>query len=409
MQLLLNAASTVSLVSELNQNNRAAICKTAKVVHVQRNDQLQPEAANRWMMFLVEGSLQLFNGKEEVGSITANSKEAQQPLFLDKTAYTMAKTSAVAKVVKFGREQLSILSSEQQKNAIHVVDIHTTELDNIILDDMISTIQSNKMQLATYSESARKILMKVNGLNGAQELVDVILTDPGLTAHLLKVSNQTDSGSPDSTHSIRGVITRLGIDDTKLNMIELLKNNTIVPASEIIAARYKRYIQRTSLSSSIANVLAGSVPHLKAEQATLVAMMADIGELLVITHANKFADKFEDTAALSTTVENLRPVMNGWVLANWDFPADYIEASNIARDWYRNHTGDITYSDLVTASLLVIQSQLPEAVHSSIPAADNLLLARRMEQAGIDLRSPASIFQQATSNIASAEQTLKAA
>jgi len=113
-ELLLKAASSVSPVNELNEANQAALCKTAKVVHVQRNDRLQPEAANRWLMYLVEGSLQLFNGKEEVGTITARTPEAAQALFQDKTAYTMAKTSAVAKVVKFGREQLSILHNEPQ-------------------------------------------------------------------------------------------------------------------------------------------------------------------------------------------------------------------------------------------------------------------------------------------------------
>jgi len=408
-QLLLNAAGTVSPVNELNEANRVALSRTAKVVHVQRNDQLQPEAANRWLMYLVEGTLQLFNGKEEVGSIAANSKEAIQPLFMDKTAYTMAKTSAVAKVVKFGREQLSILSSEQQKNAIHVVDVHTTELDNLILDDIISTVKDNKMQLATYSESARNILMKVPAINGVQELDEIIHTDPGLAAHLLRLSNQTDSGSSEISHSIRGVISRMGIDETKLTMIDLLKNNTIVPANDVIAARYQRYIQRTSLSSAIASVLASKVSHLKSEQAALIAMMADIGELLVITHANKFPNEVTDFDALSNMVQNLRPVMNGWVLSNWDFPSDYIDASNIARDWYRNHSGEITYCDLVTASLLVIQSEMPNAVHSSIPSADNLLLARRMEQAGIDLRSPADIFKEATGKIVHAQQMLKAA
>lgn len=408
-QLLLKAAATVSPVNELNEANRTALCRTAKVVHVQRNDQLQPEAANRWMMFLVEGSLQLYNGKEEVGSIAANSKEAIQPLFMDKTAYTMAKTSAVAKVVKFGREQISILSNEQQKNAIHVVDVHITELDNLILDDIIETVKSNKMQLATYSESARSILMKVSSINGAQELGDVIHTDPGLAAHLLRLSNQTDTGGSEAAQSIRGVISRMGIDETKLTMIDLLKNNTIVPANDVIAARYKRYMQRTSLSSSIASVLANKVSHLKSEQAALIAMMADIGELLVITHANKFPEKITDIDELSTTVQNLRGVINGWVLSNWDFPADYILASNMARDWYRNHTGEITYCDLVTASLLVIQSEMPDAVHSSIPSADNLLLARRLEQAGIDLRSPEEIFKEATGKIVSTQQMLKAA
>lgn len=407
-ELLLKAASSVSPVNELNEANQAALCKTAKVVHVQRNDRLQPEAANRWLMYLVEGSLQLFNGKEEVGTITARTPEAAQALFQDKTAYTMAKTSAVAKVVKFGREQLSILHNEQQKNAIHVVDVHTSEHDNVLLDDIIETMGTNKLQLATYGDAARKILTKVGSVNAVPELAEIILTDPGLTAHILRITNRSDAGGSDAAHSVRGAISRLGVEDTKLNIIELLKNNTIVPANEAIAKRYKHYIQRTTLSAAITQVLASSVPDLKGEQAALVAMMADIGELLVLTHANKFADQFEDEETLRFTIENLRTIMNGWVLAMWDFPEDYIDASYTARDWYRNHSGEITYTDLVTASLLIIQAEMPESEQSSIPAADNLLLARRLQQAGIDLKSPGEIVRAASSKIVTTQGMLKA-
>ncbi len=407
-QLLLKAAGSVSPVNELNQPNQAALCRTGKVVHVQRNDQLQPEAANRWLMYLVEGSLQLYSGKEEVGSISARTSDAAQPLFQDKTAYTMAKTSAIAKVVKFGREQLSILLSEQQKNAIHVVDVHTTASDNLLLDDIITTMSSGKLKLATYGDAARKILMNVGTINAVPELSEVILTDPGLTAHVLRVTNHADAGGTDAAHSVRGAISRLGVEDTKLNMIELLKNNTIVPANEVIANRYKRYIQRTTLSAAIAQVLAGSVPNLKAEQAALVAMMSDIGELLVLTHANKFADQFDDDAVLGSSIENLRSIMNGWVLSMWEFSEEYIDASYTARDWYRNHSGEINYTDLVTASLLIIQAEMPEAEHSSIPAVDNLLLARRLQQAGIDLKAPTDIVRAATSKIVDTQQLLKA-
>jgi len=207
---------------------------------------------------------------------------------------------------------------------------------------------------------------------------------------------------------VRGAISRLGVEDTKLNIIELLKNNTIVPANEAIAKRYKHYIQRTTLSAAITQVLASSVPDLKGEQAALVAMMADIGELLVLTHANKFADQFEDEETLRFTIENLRTIMNGWVLAMWDFPEDYIDASYTARDWYRNHSGEITYTDLVTASLLIIQAEMPESEQSSIPASDNLLLARRLQQAGIDLKSPGEIVRAASSKIVTTQGMLKA-
>ena len=105
---------------------------------------------------------------------------------------------------------------------------------------------------------------------------------------------------------------------------------------------------------------------------------------------------------------NLRTVLSSWLLSNWDFPEEFIDAANIARDWYRNHTGEINYTDLVTASLLIIQSEMPDGQPSSIPAADNLLLARRLQQAGIDLKAPAEIMRAATSKLVNVQSLLKA-
>ena len=86
------AAGAVSPVNELNAINRAALCRTATVVHVQRNDVVKPEGAHRWLMYLVEGSLTLYSGKDEVGQISSRSPEALKPLFADKGAYQSART-----------------------------------------------------------------------------------------------------------------------------------------------------------------------------------------------------------------------------------------------------------------------------------------------------------------------------
>ena len=50
--IILAAAGAVSPVNELNEANRAALCKTATVVHVQRNDQVKPENSHRWICLL---------------------------------------------------------------------------------------------------------------------------------------------------------------------------------------------------------------------------------------------------------------------------------------------------------------------------------------------------------------------
>lgn len=406
--LVLAAAAAVSPVSELNASNREALCKAATVVHVQRNDQIKPENSHRWLMYLVDGSLNLYAGKEEVGVIQANTADALQPLFQDKGAYQSARTTTVARIVKFGREQLSILLKEQQKNAISVMDVQVGELDNLVFDDIVTAIKQRNVTLASSRDAASRILTAHKQVAGIPELAEIIQSDPGLAVHIVRTANSIDAGSSDATSSIRGAITRMGVEETQRNLSGLLQRNTMVPANEVIGKRLRRYIQRTRLASAIVQVLAREVPHLKPEVAMLVALTADVGELLILTHANEHADRFEDEQQLAGVIENLRVIVSGWLISDWDFPQEFIDACQTSRDWYRNHSGEITYTDLVTAALLIIQSEMPEPKQSSIPSANNLLLARRLQQAGIDLTSPGEIVKAATGRLVSVEALLKA-
>lgn len=406
--VILAAASAVSPVSELNASNREALCKTATVVHVQRNDQIKPENSHRWLMYLVDGSLNLYAGKDEVGVINANTSEALQPLFQDKGAYQSARTSTVARIVKFGREQLNILLKEQQKNAISVMDVQVGENENVVFDDIIEAIKNRNVTLASSRDAASRILVAYKQVAGIPELAEIIQSDPGLAVHIVKTANSIDAGSSDATSSIRGAITRMGVEETQRNLSELLQRNTMVPANDVIGKRLRRYIQRTRLSSAIVQVLAREVPHLKPEVAMLVALTADVGELLILTHANKHPERYDDDDQLASVIDNLRVIVSGWLISDWDFPAEFVDACQTARDWYRNHNGEITYTDLVTAALLIIQSEMPEPKQSSIPSANNLLLARRLQQAGIDLTSPGEIVKAATGRLVTVEALLKA-
>jgi HD-like signal output (HDOD) protein len=401
------AARSVSPVIELNTINCKSLCKSAVIQHVQRNDEIKPENSHRWMMYLVEGSLTLHAGKEEVGVIKANSKEALQPLFHDKGAYQSARTTSVAKIVKFGREQLDILLKEQQKNAVSVTDVHVGELDNLIFDGIVSSMASNTVTLPSSSDGALKILSSFARVAGIPELAEVIQCDPGLAAHIVRTANLADAGTSESTQSIRGAITRLGVEENQRAIAELLKANTMTPSSKVVDVRLKRYIQRATLSAAIAQVLSRELPHLKPEVAMLVALSADIGELLILKEANAHADKFTSEQQLATVVENLRVIVSSWLMSAWDFPSEFQDASLKARDWYRTHNGEITYTDLVTAALLIINAEMPESQPSSIPNASNLLLARRLQQAGIDLASPGAIVRAATSRIVTVQALLK--
>jgi len=51
---------------------------------------------------------------------------------------------------------------------------------------------------------------------------------------------------------------------------------------------------------------------------------------------------------------------------------------------------------------------MPDEQTNSIPSADNLLLARRLQQAGIDLQSPQEIIEKAGARLVNVQTLLKA-
>jgi len=405
--MLLNAAGSVSPVNELNEQNRAALCKTATITHMQRNDTMKPENSHRWLMYLVEGSLSLYNGKDEVGSLKARTPEALQPLFVDKS-YQSVKSSAMSKLVRFGREQMDILLREQQKNAIRVEDVEVTPLDNLVFDSIINDMQKNELRLASFGESSAKILMSSSKTKGIPELAEVIQSDPGLSTHISVVANRAEGAQGEPVQTIRGAISRMGVEATNAAIADLLRTNTIIAANPVIEKRFRQYMQRTWLATAISHILAKGVPHLKADVASLVALTSDIGELMVITYANKHEKLFDTDEKLTGCITNLRGICGAWILSDWDFSPEFIDSAETARQWYRNLNGEIGYSDLMTAALLIIQSEMPDSEHSSIPSADNLLLARRLQQSGIDIKSPGNIVQEATTRLSSVQGMLKA-
>ena len=229
--------------------------------------------------------------------------------------------------------------------------------------------------------------------------------DPALTAHTMHEANKLTAG--ETTQTMRGAITRLGVESVNQLALKIPSEQGWQAANPAIEQQMASYQRRATLTAAICKVFAKSIPHLTDERAHLVGLMADIGELAVIGHANKHADEFADAESLQSSSRNLREAVGSWLLGAWGFNENFIEAAESARDFYRNHTGEITYADLVTAALLTIESQLPEEENKSVPSVVNLLLPRKLQQAGIDLQNPQQILEQAAAELNELQELLQ--
>ena len=145
----------------------------------------------------------------------------------------------LARIARFGREQMDILLSEQQKHAVIVSDIELSELDNLIFENIRQSIVSKTLSLASFNESSARILTSLANNPGVVELADIIQSDPGLSASVIRAAQRTEGASNDTVQTIRGAISRLGVEATVQAVTTQLKENTIICSNPIIENRFR--------------------------------------------------------------------------------------------------------------------------------------------------------------------------
>ncbi|MDO6460587.1 HDOD domain-containing protein [Granulosicoccaceae sp. 1_MG-2023] len=407
---IVKVAQTLSPIGDLNPANRQALSRSATVMHLQRNDQLKLDTVMRGLVYVVDGSVTLYNGKHEITTIEGGSKESAQPLVVDQAANQSIRTKAFAKLIRFSREQMDILLKEQERAATRVIERQVSEADNLVFDDIVNDMRNNSVMLGSFRETAKMIMAAIKARSmEIPELATIIQSDPGLAAHVILAASRADGANSDPVQTIRGAITRLGVEATVRMAMALPAKHALNSDNPVINAHLLKYSRRSTLASSITSVLATKVPGLKPDMALLAGLTADIGELLVLCYADRHPETFNNTRTLTETVENLRTICGSWLLGTWGFAPEFVETTHTARDWYRNKTGDIEYADLVTAALLMIQAEFPDNESSSIPAATNLLITRRLQNAGINILEPREYMQQAGKRITDLAGLLKSA
>ena len=406
---LMALAARLSPISELNESNRLTICKSATLINLNRSTALAANKEHRWFTYIYDGQVEVRNAKDrdDTEVVEASTNRAAQPVLKEFTQHHSIATKTTATLARFGRELFDILLREQQKNATKSHDVRVYEKDNIIFDSIIEAFDQRTVSLRCQSEVSAKIALLVNkSTTGIPELSLALAADPALTAHTMHEANKLTAG--ETTQTMRGAITRLGVESVNQLALKIPGDQLWKAANPAIDQCMANYQQRAKLTAAICKVFAKSVPHLTDERAHLIGLMADIGELMVIGHANEHPEDFSDAEALPSSARNLREAVGSWLLGAWGFNENFIEAAESARDFYRNHTGEITYADLVTAALLTIESELPEGENKSVPSVVNLLLPRKLQQAGINLQDPQDILQQAAVELTELQQVLTA-
>jgi HD-like signal output (HDOD) protein len=227
-------------------------------------------------------------------------------------------------------------------------------------------LSGGKVELPSFPDIAikvRKVL--ANDDVNLDMVVRVVGSEPTLAARLLQVANSAAvnrTGSP--VTDLRKAVQRMGLNMVRsaaiaFAMAQMKKADELKGLEVPMAALW----QRCTAVAAMCHVLARRLTKLNPDSALLAGLLHGVGELYILTRAQKHPALFSDRPAYEQIVRDWHVSVAKALLENWEMSEDVVKAISEFEDLERAHSGPADLSDVLTlAHLMVSYQDYPESI-----------------------------------------------
>lgn len=313
--------------------------------------------SNEWDYYLLVGELLLESGDGKTLTIRAGSEAARHPVaHLQPRRYTIrARTpvrylrvqTALLTSLKYGpNRQPSMLVSEVEGDGVEEHPLYT-----VIQDDLVN----DRLVLPSLPELAVRIRQLVDREDVTmQQVARLVQTDPAISAKLMKIANGALYHGMRQVESCLQAISRLGLVTTRNLVVSFVLRNLF--REKIHDARLMRHVTRLWEHSVevgvIAQVLADVTPGMNPDEALLVGLLHDIGELVILSYAESSRQVRDDETALEAVIADLKGELGALILREWKFSEAFVTAAREAEEWRRDPAPEPDYCDIAVVAQL---------------------------------------------------------
>lgn len=214
-------------------------------------------------------------------------------------------------------------------------------------------LESNRLVLPTLPDVALKVRDAVsNGEASAQELADMIATDPAISARLIQVVNSPLYRGTNEIKNIQMAVTRLGNKTIRTLITSLVMQQMFKPTSVLLEQYFRSIWEHGVNVSAISRALAAFVPHLNADEAMLAGLIHQIGKLPILALVEKIPEFRDSPSRLEKLLEKAHPHVGKIIMDTWNFPKELKQVASDYVDFHRQHDGPADYVDLVQVAFL---------------------------------------------------------
>ena len=329
---------------------------------------LQPRtlitAVQGTLTFLLEGEVSLLSGGFVTETFTHQDQRALSPLFNESLDEDSAVLISGGVILQVDRDLFNGLYSQEQAASIQTSETDLTQAENDLFQSLLQAFMQKKLDLPALPEAALKIRQAINHPEvGSSEIIQIVQTDPVLSARLVKVANSPLYGTWREIKTVRDAVRRLGLETTKHLSFSLSVKKLFTAKSSVIKEFiHKIYLESTAIASLSYVITQQQATHLDPEQALLSGLIQNLGLIPILKYIDGHPSMMQTTEQLGKSIENLYVPVSTLILNEWNFDPEFLQIVEQAENWTRDTGEPADYCDVVIAARLIYlqkQRELP--------------------------------------------------
>ena len=276
------------------------------------------------------------------------------------------------------------LSLRKQESDVIVQEVRQKAGDDgsSLLYEFEQELNTGRFVLPSLPEVAFKIRELIENPDcSMQDVAKLVNTDPAIATKLVKVANSVMYRGVNTYDNAQDAIARLGMITTKQLVTSFAMLALFNTKSSHFADYMRKLWQQSVDVAAYCYVLAKHLPGFNEEEALMAGLVHRIGDIVLLSYAERFQDLKDNQKQLDKLMDSLRGRLGEMVLTEWEFNEQLVTVARESLDWTRGEdnaaddAADFDYCDLVQVAMLYTleasaEQPLPEV--TSTPAFKRL-------------------------------------
>jgi len=393
-------------IRDLQPEGHLRMASKSHIVDMQMGEELHMSEEHRWLLYLIQGKIDLQERGKKSYLVDAKDSRAYHPLFSEKKHHVRAVAQTHCKVIRFDKQLFATLLEHELITGEELETIEIGDIESNIFNEIMHAFNMGHLKLPSLPEVAIKVKAAVSDSDvNIKDVARIVESDPAMAARLVQVVNSPVSRGFDPVCSIKDAIVRLGLASTRNLVMSYSVKQLFKAKSALLKTRMKQLYEHSVEVAAISFALANESKKFAGDQLLLAGLIHDIGVIPILTYIDETGLEIDNETELENIILKLRSIVGIMVIKHWGFPGDMLTVVEHCENWSRDSGEKLDICDMVLISQ--VYSMLQHKDVARLPKIQEVPAFKKLFPEKRDPEFALHVFEQARNEIAEVKRLLR--